>query len=133
MSDRSSFYPLYLTRFVSSLGYITLLTLLPNYIERLGATGIVVGLFVTALGIGRTVAIVPLGWAADRYDKRTLLLVSLLFSVVAYALFTLVETSTGFVLARTFQGLSIVGTGMVSLALVGDIAEAGERANQIGK
>lgn len=31
------------------------------------------------------------------------------------------------------QGLSIVGTGMVDLALVGDISAANERANQIGK
>lgn len=133
VTSQVRFYPLYLTRFVGSLGYITLLTLLPTYIEHLGATGVVVGLFVTALGIGRTVAIVPLGWAADRYDKRAILLVSLLVSATAYALFTLVETSAGFILARTLQGLGLVGTGMVSLALVGDLAGADERANQIGK
>ncbi|MGZ0745943.1 MFS transporter [Haloparvum sp. AD34] len=133
MRNRFKFYPLYLTRFVGSLGFITLLTLLPTYIETLGATGVVAGLFVTALGIGRTVAIIPVGWAADRYDKRLVLLVSLAASAVAYALFTLVETSLGFILARTLQGLSVVGTGMVSLALVGDIAAKGERANQIGK
>ena len=133
MRSRFKFYPLYLTRFVGSLGFITLLTLLPTYIETLGATGVVAGLFVTALGVGRTVAIIPVGWAADRYDKRLVLLVSLASSGVAYALFTLVETSAGFILARTLQGLSVVGTGMVSLALVGDIAAKGERANQIGK
>lgn len=133
MADRFRFYPLYLTRFVGSLGYITLLTLLPTYIEQLGATGVVAGLFVTALGIGRTVAIVPLGWGADRYDKRAILFVSLLLSAVAYGLFTTVETSTGFILARALQGLGLVGTGMVSLALVGDLAAKTERANQIGK
>lgn len=132
VTGRVRFYPLYLTRFVGSLGYITLLTLLPTYIEHLGATG-VVGLFVTALGVGRTVAVVPPGWAADRYDKRAILLGSLFPSAVAYALFTVVETPNGFVLARTLQGLGLVGTGMVSLALVGDIAGQYERANQIGK
>jgi MFS family permease len=133
MADRYEFYPLYLTRFVGSLGFITLLTLLPRYIETLGATGVVVGLFVTALGVGRTVALVPLGWAADRYDKRTILLVSLALSAVSYALFTLVTSSAGFILARTLQGLSVVGTGMVSLALVGDLAPSDGRANHIGK
>jgi MFS family permease len=133
MRRRFRFYPLYLTRFVGSLGFITLLTLLPTYIETLGATGVVAGLFVTALGVGRTIAIVPVGWAADRYDKRLVLLLSLTSSAVAYSLFTLVDTSVGFILARTLQGLSVVGTGMVSLALVGDIATKGERANQIGK
>lgn len=133
MSDRLQFYPLYLTRFVASLGFITLLTLLPTYIESLGAKGVVVGLFVTALGIGRTVALIPLGWAADRYDKRSILLVSLALSVVSYGLLTMVETATGFILARTLQGLSVVGTGIISLALVGDLAAADDRANQIGK
>ncbi|WP_225335523.1 MFS transporter [Halomicrobium urmianum] len=133
MADRFQFYPLYLTRFVASLGYITLLTLLPTYIEALGATGVVAGLFVTALGVGRTVAILPLGWAADRYDKRAILLFSLLLSGVSYGLFTLVDSSLGFIVARTLQGLGMVGTGMVSLALVGDLAAADDRANQIGK
>jgi MFS family permease len=133
MQKQFQFYSLYLTRFVASLGFITLLTLLPTYIETLGATGVVAGLFVTALGIGRTLAILPVGWAADRYDKRTVLLISLVSSAVAYALFTIVETSLGFILARTLQGLSVVGTGMVSLALVGDLARQDGRAKQIGK
>ena len=133
MPGRSQFYPLYLTRFVGSLGYITLLTLLPTYIEQLGATGVTAGLFVTALGVGRGVALVPLGWAADRFSRRAILLGSLALSGAAYASFTVVESSTGFILARTLQGLGIVGTGMVSLALVGDLAAGDERANQIGK
>ncbi|MEF8856236.1 MAG: MFS transporter [Haloplanus sp.] len=133
MGDGTQFYPLYLTRFVSSLGFIALLTLLPNYVDTLGATGIVVGLFVTALGVGRTAALVPLGWAADLYDKRAILLASLALSAVAYALFTVVDTAAGFIVARTLQGLGVVGTGIVSLALVSDLAAADERANQIGK
>lgn len=133
MTDRYDFYPLYLSRFVGSLGFITLITLLPRYIEQFGAEGLVVGLFVTALGVGQTVALVPLGWAADRYDKRAILLASLALSVVAYALFIVVDSSVGFIIARTLQGLSVVGTGMVGLALVGDLAGGGERANQIGK
>lgn len=133
VTDRFQFYPLYLTRFTASLGFITLLTLLPKYIEQLGATGIVVGLFVTALGIGRTAALVPLGWAADRYDKRLLLLLSMLLSAVSYGLFIFVDSSIGFILARILQGLGIVGTGIISLALVGERAATDERANQIGK
>ncbi len=133
MGARSRFYPLYLTRFAGSLGFITLLTLLPNYIEQLGATGVVAGLFVTALSVGQTLAIVPVGWAADRFDKRAVLLVSLGLSTLAYALFPFVESSLGFILARTLQGLGIVGTGLVSLALVGDLAGRADRARQIGK
>lgn len=133
MSDQRQFYALYLTRFVGSLGFVMLTTLLPDFISELQATGIVVGLFITALSVGRTVAVVPLGWAADRYDKRTILLVSLILSTLAYAMFAFVDTSATFVVARTLQGLGIVGTGMIVLALVGQFAAVDERANQIGK
>ncbi|WP_225335949.1 MFS transporter [Halomicrobium urmianum] len=133
MTEQRQFYVLYLTRFVGSLGFVMLTTLLPDFIDELGATGLVVGLFVTALSVGRTVAVVPLGWAADRYDKRTILLVSLVLSTAAYAMFAFVDTSATFVVARTLQGLGIVGVGLVVLALVGQFASAGERANQIGK
>jgi MFS family permease len=61
------------------------------------------------------------------------LVVSLISSAIAYALFLSVDTSLGFVLARTLQGLSMVGTGMVSLALVGELATPDEQARQIGK
>lgn len=133
MSDRTDFYPLYLTRFVGSLGFVTLMTLLPDYIDKLDASGVVIGLFITALGVGQTLAVVPLGWAADRFDKRAILLGSLAASTVAYLLFPFVDTSFGFIAARGLQGLSVVGTGMVSLALVGELAPTGERANHIGK
>lgn len=133
MPQQRQFYTLYLTRFVGSLGFITVLTLLPSFINQLGASGIVVGLFVTALSVGRTIAIVPLGWAGDRYDKRVLLIVALGVSALAYAAFIVISSSSGFILVRTLQGLGMLGTGLVSLALVGELAPTGDRANYIGK
>jgi MFS family permease len=127
------FGSLYLTRFAASLGATTLLTLLPFYVNVLNPSGIVVGLFTTALTLAATVAVIPLGYAGDRYDKRTVLLAGLAVAVAAYAAFPFVETSLGFVAARTLQGFSIVGTGLLSLALVGELAPADARANRIGR
>lgn len=59
--DRLQFSSLYASRFAASFGYMTVLTLLPTYIDVLGATGVTIGLFITALEIARTVGIVPLG------------------------------------------------------------------------
>jgi hypothetical protein len=53
--------------------------------------------------------------------------------MVSYGQFTKVETATGFILARTLKILGVVGTGISSLALLGDLAAAVDRANQIGK
>jgi len=131
--DELQFSSLYLARFASSFGFMTVLTLLPDYIDALGATGVTIGLFVTALEVARTVGIVPLGWAADRYSKRTILLGALVVSAAAYLSFIAVNSINGFLAARTLQGLGMTGTGLVGLALVGDLAPESSRANYIGK
>lgn len=92
-----------------------------------------VGLFITALEIARTIGIVPLGWAGDRYDKRTVLVGALVVSVVAYLAFSVITSVEGFLAARFIQGLGLTGTGLLGLALVGDLAPDAERANHIGK
>ena len=120
-------------RFAGSFDFTTVLTLLPTYIDALGATGLTIGLFITALELARTVGIVPLSWAGDRYSKRTILIVGLLLSVAAYLTFASVTTIEGFLAARTLQGLGLTGTGLLSLALVGDLAPNDQRANYIGK
>lgn len=131
--EQLEFGSLYVTKFASSFGIITLMTLLPTYIDVLDPSGVAIGLFIAGLSIARTVGVIPLGWAGDRYDKRTLLLVALLVSIVTYLLFPLVETSYGFIAVRVLQGFGVLGTGLLGLAIVGELATQGTRANYIGK
>ncbi len=132
--NRAQFYALYLTRFASGFGFITLAALLPTYLNLLDPqSGLIVGLFVSGLTAAQSVAVIPLAWGGDRYDKRTVLLFSLGVSVVAYASFPLVESSWGFIAARALQGVAITGTGLITLALVGELSTADTRANHIGK
>ena len=133
LSDRIQFYTLYLVKFAENAGFIALTTLLPTYINLLNPSGIVIGLFITGLTAAKAVAVVPLGWAGDRYDKRSLLVASVLIYAGAYALFPFVETSIGFIMARFMQGLGITGVGLLSLSLVGELANDDNRANVIGK
>ncbi len=131
--DELQFSSLYLTRFAASFGFMTVLTLLPDYIDALGATGVTIGLFITALELARTVGIIPLGWAGDRYSKRAVLIIALTVSVLAYITFANVTTIPGFLAARVLQGLGLTGTALLSLALVGELSPADSRANHIGK
>ncbi|MDZ7849578.1 MAG: MFS transporter [Halodesulfurarchaeum sp.] len=130
--DQLQFSSLYLTGFTSSFGFMTVLTLLPDYIDTLGATGITIGLFVSALEIARTVGIVPIAWAGDRYSKRKILLGALGVSALAYLAFASISSVNGFLTARTLQGFGLAGTALLSLALVGDLAPVDRRANAIG-
>jgi len=123
---------LYFTRFASSFGLITLLTLLSEFIRVLGAEGFILGLFATGLTFAQAVGIIPISWAADRYDKRTILLGGLGLSVVVYLGFAFVETSWQFIAVRAVQGIAATAAGLIALALVGDLARESERANTIG-
>jgi MFS family permease len=130
--DKAQFLALYFTRFAAGFGYTTLLTLLPFFIEVLEPSALEIGLFTTGLTIAQTIAVVPLAYAGDRYDKRSVLLGSLVVTVGAYVGFILVETSTHFILARGLQGLAITGTGLMTLSLIGELSPPGKRANRIG-
>jgi MFS family permease len=132
VSDARQLYPLYLTRFANSVGYITLLTLLPKYIDLFNPSGIEIGLFTTGLTLAQGLAVIPVAWAGDRYDKRTILLGSLGVGLLAYGGFAAVDSSAGFILTRGVQGLATVGIGVLSLALVGEISPPARRANIIG-
>ncbi|MFC7141407.1 MFS transporter [Halosimplex aquaticum] len=123
---------LYFTRFASSFGLITLLTLLSEFIKVLGAEGFILGLFATGLTFAQAVGIIPISWAADRYDKRTILLGGLGMSVFVYLGFAFVETSWQFIAVRAVQGIAATAAGLIGLALVGDLARESERANTIG-
>lgn len=112
---------------------MTLLTLLPTYIDILEPSGIVIGLFVTGITLAQGVAIVPVGWAGDRFNKRRLLLVGLGLCAVSYSLFIFVTSSATFVGVRFIQGLGYIGVSLLALAFVGQLADASERANTIGK
>ncbi|GAA0509544.1 Predicted arabinose efflux permease, MFS family [Halorubrum aquaticum] len=142
--NRSQFWALYLTRFAEGFGFITLLTLLPTYINTLdpqattvlGVTvsaGFVIGMYTTGFTLAQTVAVVPLAWAGDRFDKRRVLLVVLAIGAAVYALFPIVDSSGSFVLIRALQGVAVTGASLMTLSIVGQIADVGTRADKIGK
>ncbi|MFP9193956.1 MFS transporter [Natronosalvus vescus] len=142
--NREQFWALYLTRFAEGFGFITLITLMAFYIETLDpssttlfgitiSAGFIIGMYTSGYTIGKTLSIVPLAWAGDRFDKRLVLLIVLALSIVVYALFPLVDSSASFILLRALQGVAVTGSGLMSLSLVGQIADVGTRANYIGK
>jgi len=113
-AKRSQFWALYLTRFAEGFGFITLITLLGTYINTLDpqattvlgvsiSAGLIIGMYTTGFTLAQTVAVVPLAWAGDRFDKRTVLLGVLAIGAGVYALFPLVDSSASFILVRALQ------------------------------
>jgi MFS family permease len=132
-TDSRQLYALYISRFASSFGLITLLTLLPKYIDLFDPSGVVIGMFTTGLTLAQAAAVIPLTYVGDRYDKRTVLLGSLGVGILAYGSFAFVSSSAGFIVTRGLQGIAATGMALMALALVGELAPEEERANVIGK
>ncbi|MFB6072906.1 MAG: MFS transporter [Halobacterium sp.] len=132
-ADRLQFYALYVTRFAGGFGFSALALLLPKYANELVASDLMIGLFYTGFTATQALVVVPLAWAGDRYDKQKLLAALLAFGVVVAAGFVVVDSPWELVLVRGGQGVVATGMGLLSLALVGELATRGTRANHIGK
>ena len=132
-ADWRQFWALYLARFSAGFGLVTLVTLLPQFVNTLGAGGTTVGLFYTGFTVAQTLAVVPLAWAGDRGDKRTVLLGCLALGVGTYAAFGFVSSTAGVIAVRALQGVVATGMGLMTLSLVGELAAPSTRANRIGK
>jgi MFS family permease len=136
-SDRLQFPVLYLTRFATGFGFVTLLTLLPEYVNLYEPSGVMLGLFTTGFAIAQTVAVVPIAYLGDARDKRNVLVGVLALGLVAYLGFAALDVLAGgewaFVGVRGLQGAAVTGSGLLSLALVGDRSPAGETAQYIGR
>ncbi|MFC7018333.1 MULTISPECIES: MFS transporter [Haloarcula] len=132
MTTSRELYALYLTRFANAFGFVTLLTLLPTYIDLLDPQGFVLGMFATGLTLAQTGAVVPVSYLGDRFDKRLILLGGLGLATVVYGLFPLVGSSWEFVFVRGLQGVAFTVASLLSLALVGQLARETERGTTIG-
>lgn len=130
---RLRFWSLYLARFANGFGFITLVTLMPFYVNLFDPSDFVVGLYYTGFTLAQTIAVIPLALAGDRYDKKKLLLGIIALNVVAYVGFTFVTGSLSFIGVRAIQGIAVTGSGLMTLSLVGQLADYGSRANSIGK
>lgn len=142
--DSLQFLTLYATRFAEGFGFITLITLLPYYINQLDpsatsvlgltvSAGFVIGMYTSGFTLAQTATVIPLAWAGDRFDKRTVLLVVIGLGAAVYALFPIVDSSASFIAIRALQGIVVTGAGLMTLSLVGQVAAVGTRADKIGK
>jgi MFS family permease len=119
------------TVFVDMIGFLIVQPTLPFYATKLGARPFVVTLIISSFFFAQLVTAPLWGRFSDRYGRRPALLVGLVSSAIAFALFGLANTIWLLFLFRLVQGAGGGTTGVVQ-AYVSDAVVPEERAKALG-
>jgi len=117
--------------FVDMIGALMVLPLMPYYALKLRATPEQIGLITAAFSIAQLVFAPIWGRVSDRYGRRPALLIGLVASTIAYAVFGLATSLWLLFFSRIIQGAG-GGTTGVAQAYVADTIKPGDRARALG-
>lgn len=128
---RSILVVVFTTILIDFIGFSVLIPVLPLYAERLGATPGQVGLILTVYALAQLLFLPAWGWVSDRVGRRPVLLVSLLGTVVSFAVLARADTIGAIYLARALSGFFAASIGTAQ-AVVTDVTSDEDRARGMG-
>lgn len=128
---RAALTIVYLTVFIDLLGFGIILPALPFYAEELGASGLLLGVLLTAYSGAQLVGVVILGSLSDRLGRRPIILMSLLGSALSLTLAGFAQSLLLLMAARALAGL-FGGSISTAQAYIADVTAPGERARFMG-
>ncbi len=99
--------------------------------ERLGQGETLFGLEFAAVVVANVLLQAPLGRASDRYGRRRFIVWGFVLLVPSVLAQGLVTTPLAMLVARFVQGVAVAAVFAPSLALVGDLARAGESGTKL--
>ena len=118
---------IYLLYFLRMIG---LFCILPVFavaaVEEFDARGWQIGLAVGVYGIAQCLMQIPLGWASDRYGRRSVILMALIVFAAGSVLAALSDTVLGVIAGRLMQGSAAIAG--VLLAWIGDVVVSEKRS-----
>lgn len=139
MKNKSSFLILIigLLPFVMVLGNSMLIPILPTMEEELNISAFEVGLLLSVFSIVAALVIPIVGFLSDRYGRKKIVLISLLFVMVGSVITIIAgrgvaEPFRWIVTGRIIQGIGAGGTAPLAMALVGDLFSGKERSKNLG-
>jgi DHA1 family tetracycline resistance protein-like MFS transporter len=122
---------LFLTIFVSLVGFGIIIPLLPFYAETFGASPLSIGFLFASFSISQLVASPVLGYLSDRWGRRPVLIGSLLGTVLSFVMLALANSLVVLFLARIVDGLS-GGNITTARAYIADVTTETDRARAYG-
>jgi MFS family permease len=136
---KPSLLVIFLTIFIDLIGFGIVLPLLPQYSERFGADGFMIGLIIASFSIMQFFFAPVWGRMSDRIGRRPVILISTAGSSISYALFALASApglSTGASLtilfaSRVFAGICGANISVAS-AYMADVTPPEQRSRGMG-
>ena len=128
---------IFLTVFIDLIGFGIVMPLLPRYIERFGAEGLLIGLVISSFSLMQFFFAPLWGRLSDRIGRRPVLLISNAGSAVSYALFawaSFLQGNTGLwmlLISRVFAGICGANISVAS-AYIADITTPENRSKGMG-
>ncbi|MFM2097920.1 MAG: hypothetical protein RIT06_548 [Chloroflexota bacterium] len=124
---------IYSAVFLSFIDNFALLPVIGPRAQQLGGTPLLVGFAIAAYSLAN-LAFDPIGGAlADRFGRRRVVMVSLMISPAAIAIYALADSLPLFLLARLIHGASGGALAAALFALLGDAAPVGRRGRTLGR
>jgi multidrug resistance protein len=122
---------LMVTAFVDMIGTVMVIPLIPFYAARMGASGFMTGVLISAFSIAQLLSAPLWGRFSDRHGRRPTLLIGLFVSAISFLAFAYADSLWLLFASRVVQGLG-GGTVGVIQAYVADSSAPEDRAKSLG-
>ena len=137
MTRKPSLLVIFLSVFIDLVGFGIVLPLLPDYSDRFGAKGFVIGLIIASYSAMQFLFAPWWGRLSDRIGRRPVMLISNAGAAGSYVLFAVASTLGGtqglllLVLSRVFAGICGANLSVAS-AYIADITPPEKRSARMG-
>lgn len=129
---KASLSVIFLTVFIDLMGFGILIPILPTFASKeLGISDFEIGIIIAVYSLVQFLFNPLLGKLSDRIGRRPVIIVSLLFTVCSYVLFSLSTTFFLLLLSRILGGFGGSNIG-VAQAYIADVTSKEERSKGMG-
>lgn len=133
MSKKPPLFFIYLTTFVTIIGFGMVFPLLPFYAKTFNASDTTIGLLASSFAIAQFLLSPIWGRLSDRFGRKPIIAIALFGLSFSFLLFGFANNLTWLFIARILQGMSAAAALPVVQAYISDVTSKEERIKGMGK
>ena len=121
-----------LSTFISLLGIGIIVPVMPIFAAELGANGLTLGLIIAAFSISRTILLPVVGNLSDRFGRKGFLVCGLLIYSLVGLIFPQAHSIANIIAIRVFHGVGSAMIVPIAMAYVSDMSPPGQEGRYLG-